>query len=47
MVSDSKVRKIIERASTQARRNEPPRPKILAWCVREVLYALYGHRSNY
>lgn len=45
-VSDAKVRKIINRATEQARR-ETPKPNLLTWCLRQGLYAMYGWRPYY
>lgn len=45
-VSDTKVRKIINKATEQARR-ETPKPRLLTWCLRQVLHYKYGWRPYY
>lgn len=45
-VSDAKVRKIINRATEQARR-ETPKPNLLTWCLRQGLHTMYGWRPYY
>lgn len=45
-VSNNKVRKIIKKATDQARR-ETPRPNLLTWCLRQSLHEKYGWRPYY
>jgi hypothetical protein len=45
-VSDTKVRKIIDTATSEARRSTP-RPRLLTWCIRSALYERYGWRPYY
>jgi len=45
-LSDSKVRKIVNKAAERARR-ETPKPRMLTWCLRQVLHHNYGWRPYY
>lgn len=45
-VSNSKVHKIIKKATDQARR-ETPRPALLTWCLRQALHEKFGWRPYY
>lgn len=45
-VSNSKVHKIIHKATETARR-QTPRPNVLTWCLRQGLHSMYGWRPYY
>lgn len=45
-VSDTKTKKIIAKATAQARR-QTPKPRLLTWCLRQALHYQYGWRPYY